>query len=124
MTIGDKVRRTGGRMRDGQLGTLVAHESGVGVQLDRGTGLGAETIILPYSEHEWTVIEREPIAMMMLARISYDADRALRVARGDYGAKEWIALQEQVRVAWAQGGPPRAETERRALYEAIKEALG
>lgn len=125
MNLGEKVRRTGGQGADGQLGVIVPYpEGGLGVQLDRGSNKGSEVLIVPWRPGEWTPAAKQPIPPMHLGRITYDADKALRVARGDYSPKEWPSLPEKTRIAWAQAGPPKDDEERWRLYAAIKGALG
>lgn len=108
-------------MRDGQLGRVVVMDDGkLGVRLDRGATVQIE----PYHPQVWHNEDAPPkLQMMQLARVAYEADRALRVARGEYGAKEWMSMREQDRLAWSQGGPPAADVERSRLHAAVVRAL-
>lgn len=118
---GQLVRRDGGVQRDGQRGKVVMLDDGtLGVQLDRGN----EKLIVPLRENnEWVPDQRRSFQPMQIARISYGADRELRIARGEYGAKDWMNMAERDRVAWMQAGPPRDDEERRALYLAVSACL-
>jgi len=111
------VRRNGGPVRDGQLGRLVVMDNGeFGVKLDR-----TEDLVVPFNENEWHREEKNRVQPMQLARICYEADRALRSARGEYGVAEWIGLSDRVRVGWCQGGVPAGmDAERQGLLRAIR----
>ncbi len=119
--IGQRVRRASGPVADGQIGFIVATpEGGVGVRLDRK----AEELVVRYNPTEWQTATENPLQPMQIARIAYEADRALRQARGEYGVTDWIAMKEGIRVEWLQGGgPPVKDAERRALYMGILRAL-
>jgi len=119
--IGQKVRRSGGKMADGQLGYIVEMDNGEpGVKLDRS----AEHLVVPYHPSEWRVESRTQFQPMQIARIAYDADRALRMSLGEYGVTEWPGLREQDRITWMQSGPPaKADENRKRLYAAIIGAL-
>ena len=123
LELGQKVRRVGGASRDGQRGHVVQmDEGGLGVQLDRA----AERLIVPLTERnatEWAPDTRSSLQPMQIARISYGADRELRVARGEYGAKDWQNMAERDRIAWMQAGAPKTDVDRRGLYEAIVATL-
>lgn len=123
LEIGQKVVRVGGPSRDGQRGHVVQmDDGGLGVQLDRA----AERLIVPLTERnrtEWAPDTRSSLQPMQMARVSYGADRELRIARGEYGVKEWMNLAERDRVAWMQAGAPASDADRRRLYLAITAAL-
>jgi hypothetical protein len=108
---------------DNQRGRVVQMDDGtLGVQLDRA----AEKLVVPLSERnptEWVPDLRSSLQPMQIARVSYGADRELRMARGEYGAKEWMNLGERDRLAWMQGGPSDKDPDRRALYLAIVKVL-
>lgn len=107
---------------DGQLGFVVEHEGQKMVRLDRGQRIGAEIRLVPYDENQWQPAPRDKLAAMGVARVAYDADRALRLARGQYGIPNWIDLRDQGR-SWLNGPPGDADDERKALYVAIKKVI-
>lgn len=115
--IGQRVRRT----NDGQLGFVCERTSedgrkGLGVRLDRKQ----QTIIEPWSEHRWIPEERARLTPLQVARIAYQADQALRSARGEYGVKDWTELKDEARHAWMvapDGGV--IDDERAGLYRAV-----
>lgn len=123
LEIGQAVRRKGGPGADGQRGHVIQMEDGrLGVQLDRV----AEKLVFPLDEnnHVWALETRSRLQPMQAARVAYAADRELRMARGEYGAKDWMSMSEPDRVAWMQRGAPGTDHDRRRLYELIKELLG
>lgn len=125
--VGTRVRRSGGAMRDGQIGWIIEHEGRPAVRLDRGPVRAGqappEHTIVPWNPVEWAPAVEPPIAPMQVARICYEADRQLRTTRGEYGVREWNSLREPDRIAWMQGGPPADDVQRRRLYTAIKAAV-
>lgn len=120
---GARVRRVGGG-GDHQIGHLVEMEDGAkGVKLDRGTGPTAESIVIPWRANQWEEVEEPRLQPMQVARCAYEADRALRIALGEYGVPEWQSLRENPRVDWLRNGPPKEDTTRRRLYAAVLGAL-
>lgn len=119
MQVGQRVRS----LNDGQIGYIVERPAseggGLGVRLDRR----AQTIVQPYSKHKWAVEERSPLTPIHIARVAYQADCALRSARGEFGLKDWPAMKEELRIAWIEGPPSGADDERRRLYAAVVGAL-
>lgn len=103
------------RRSDGQLGRLVEIEGRPMVRLDRP----GQELFEAYDERHWLPAEKRPIGPMQVKRVCYEADRALRHARGEYGVKQWEALPEHERIRM---GTP-ADPERGALWDAITEAL-
>ncbi len=94
--IGSRVRST----NDGQRGVVVQMEEtgGLGVRLDRR----GENRVVPYNAQQWEP-DREPtLTPIQVARVFYDADRALKIARGAYASTlpEWIGLRDEERRAW------------------------
>ncbi len=118
--IGQRMRRR----NDGQLGFVVERPAddggGLGIQLDRR----AEKIVFPYSTQLWAVDEGTRLTPSHVARIAYAADRELRMARGEYGVKEWTAVPEKERMSWMARLPAGADAERVKTYAAIRGALG
>jgi hypothetical protein len=123
LEVGQAVTRKRGPVGDGQRGHVIQMEDGrLGVQLDRV----AEKLVFPLDERgqEWILETVSRLQPMQAARVAYAADRELRMAHGEYGAKDWMSMSEPDRVAWMQRGAPVADNDRRALYEAIKLVLG
>lgn len=116
---------TAGKVRvrsknDGQLGYLVEMEDGrQGVKLDRGQ----QNIVVPYLEKRWEIAEEAKLQAMQIARCAYEADRALRIGRGEYATTTWDSLREPARVEWARNGPPEEDSQRARLFAAITGAL-
>lgn len=113
-------------LADGQLGFLVEQDGKQWVRLDRGTHVGAETRLVPYVKDQWKDDKGPKLPPMGLARVCYDADRALRLARGEYGVPEWIAVHSktpEAARAWMSGPPKAADPARHALYAAVRKAL-
>jgi hypothetical protein len=122
--IGQPVIRKNGAIRDGQRGFVVQmDDGGLGVKLDRA----AENLVFPLNERvpdEWVPDTRSRLQPMQLARVAYGADRELRIARGEYGAKDWMSMAERDRIGWMQAGPPLSDLDRRGLFDAILLTLG
>lgn len=94
-TPGRRVRST----NDGQLGFTVELESGgLGVRLDRR----GEQRIVPFVASQWREDLEPELTPIQRARVFYDADRALKVAKGAYSntIPEWISVPEDQRRAW------------------------
>lgn len=114
---GQRLRRA----IDGQLGFLIQEESGtLMVRLDRGPRYEQ---LIPYRRDEWVEDTRRELTSMQIARISYEADRALRIVFGEYGVKEWLALREPEQQRWAGRPQIGSDETRNRLYEAILKAL-
>lgn len=104
-------------VNDGQLGTVVQHEGRTMVRLDRGK----TEQHLPYVASMWMAVERQSLQPMQVARVCYEADRALRISRGTYGISDWQTLKQPDQIAWLN--PPSKGDERAELYAAIRKAL-
>ena len=111
---------------DGQIGFIVewtdprTGKPGLGVRLDRKQ----ENIVRPYHEGMWEVVVRPPLTPLQVARVAYQADCALRSARGEYSVKDWRDLKEDARISFVEGLPPGADEERKAVWAGVKEAVG
>lgn len=104
---------------DGQLGTVVHNDEGKPmVRLDRGK----QEILVPYLPSLWKPAERPKLSPMQVARVCYEADRAYRLARGEYGVAEWISLKQEKQREWLL--PPSKGDDRAKLYAAIRAVLG
>ena len=90
------------------------------VRLDRGPHMEQ---LIPYRTDEWVLDTKRDLTSMQIARIAYDADRALRTVFGEYGVKEWLALREQEHQKWAGKPPIGSDETRNRLYQAIVHAL-
>jgi hypothetical protein len=107
-------------LRDGQLGYLVETDEGaLAVRLDRK----AENRIVPFVAAEWTPDRETRLSPMQVARVAYEADRALRLVTGEYGVPDWISLKEQTRLVWSKGLPEGANEIRAAVYRAVLKVL-
>lgn len=114
------------RKSDGQLGFLVDIKGARAVRLDRGTHIMAESRVVPYDANDWEHDKGPRLSPLGVARVCYDADRALRLARGEYGITEWISLQSKspaAAQAWIEGPPADADEGRKKLFAAVVEAL-
>jgi hypothetical protein len=111
---------------DGQVGFLARDEQGQQVvRLDRPTGIGAENRTVPYKKNEWQEAPDDPLPPMGIARICYEADKALRHARGEYTIPDWQSIYDRpAGRAWMQGPPKDASDERKKLDAVIRKALG
>lgn len=120
---GARVRST----RDGQLGYVVQTEEGAGlaVRLDRKS----ETRLVPFNTRDWMPDEKPRLTPMQIARVAYEADRALRLVTGEYGLPDWVSLKEPVRLTWLKGLQIEASAIeesaaiRAALYRGILKVL-
>lgn len=115
MQVGDRVRSA----RDGQLGYLVETDGGLAVRLDRK----AETRVVPFVPREWLPDNEVRLQPMQIARVAFEADRALRTVTGEYGLADWVSLKEPARVAWLKGIPGGGSEIRQTLYRAILKVL-
>lgn len=115
MEIGQRVRST----RDGQLGKIVeSAEGGLAVRLDR-----REEMLVPYRPQTWVPDERAKFTAMQIARVAYEADRALRLVMGEYGVKDFVSLKDAERVATMKGPVAPDGSVRRLLFKAVSMAL-
>lgn len=115
-------------VKDGQLGYVVESDEGRGgmaVRLDRKN----ETRLVPYNARDWLPDERARLTAMQIARVAYDADRALRLVTGEYGLPDWVSLKEPTRIAWSKALQLEAHATdesaviRAALYRGILKVL-
>lgn len=108
-------------VNDGQLGFIVQDESGaLMVRLDRGP---RQEQLLPYRPSDWIEDTRRELSPMQVARVAYEADKALRTVGGEYGVKDWIGLREHEHQKWVSAPPLGDDQLRRALHAAIVAAL-
>lgn len=106
---------------DGQLGYLVEDGGGVRVRLDRPR----EEIYKRYDPHQWPDAEdTRDLSKMQIARITYEADRAYRLACGEAASvvKDWISMKDEERIQWLKRGramPPVRHNLRAAIEGVI-----
>lgn len=115
---GTRVKSTS----DGQIGYVVKTSSGLAIRLDRK----ANTIV-PYDLHRWVEMDEVSVTNMQMARVAYDADRALRQVQGEYKVPEWICLGESAKIDFMNKGPAIEEDghgeARLRLFVAVIKAL-
>jgi hypothetical protein len=90
------------------------------VRLDRGPH---REQVLPYRPNEWMDDTRRDLTAMQIARVAYEADKALRTVMGEYGVKDWIGLKEPEHHRWVSKPPLGTDETRAKLHTAIVEAL-
>ena len=103
-------------VREGQRGFMVERDGKQLIKLDRPN----EEILRPFREHEW-MLDREarPLNKHQIGKVSFEADKALCEALGEYdGSKrDWLSLTDEKRIRWIERGPPPGP--RKELYNAI-----
>jgi hypothetical protein len=105
------------RRSDGQLGYMVERHGREMIKLDR-----KHDEVEPFSTAKWEPVSADrPISKAQVARIAFDADRALckMLALHGEARKEWIGLSEQERIAWVSNGPPAEPPMRQEFYKLI-----
>lgn len=119
MQDGQRLRR----VTDGQVGFLVVDQETKrrSVRLDRGTRLGTDQSLVPYSEHAWEPDQEPRFAPEQIRRICYAADREYRITKGEYHVKAWVDLKDQERIGWKL--PADAHAARKRLFKAVERAL-
>lgn len=107
--------------QDGELGWVVDRGGVRYIQLNRPM----EEILRPWNGGaNWVPeVERRPINKAQLAKVCFEADRALCHALGivDQSKKEWASLTDIERIRWMEKGPKG--TERGAVWLAIHHVL-
>lgn len=109
------------RKTDHQLGWMVRREGKDCIRLDR-----AAQDLIEKLDGKWELHEnRRPLGIGNLAQICFEADKALCRFLGmqKEARANWVDLSDDMRIAWMRKGPVR-DPLRRALYVAIKAALG
>ena len=105
----------------GDYGWLVRREGKDVIKLDR-PGLDE---IRPFDVQDWRSREEvRPMSPGQLAKVMFDADKALCLALGlrDTAKIEWLSLKPEKRRAWIEVGPSEPPI-RAQLYAAIKNTL-
>lgn len=111
-------RRWYRRRTDGQLGYMVERHGREMIKLDRPKDDAVE----PFNSQLWEPTSSErPITRQQVARIAFDADRALckMLALHGEARKDWLDLSDPQRLAWIAEGPPANPPLRRAFYQHI-----
>jgi hypothetical protein len=78
---------------------------------------------VPYREAQWKEeVDYKPLTKFQIGQIAYECDLALRrIARvGPRDPKEWMALRDGERSGWTENGPPKADVERRMMWELVQ----
>lgn len=115
MNEGDTVTR----ITDGQRGIVVLQDGELLVQVDRG----ARRTFEPAISSAWRVdAERPALTKHQVGRIQWEALKALKEARGEYGVQDWRKLRDNDRLGFVERPP--VEREQRLVWEAIGMALG
>lgn len=102
----------------GQLGYMVERHGREMIKLDRP----AQDLVEPFNAGKWEPISSDrPVSRAQVARIAFEADRALcrMLALHGEARKEWLSLSDKDRIAWVANGPPADPPLRRALHAAI-----
>lgn len=98
----------------GHLGYLVQKDGRDYIQFDRV----GEPVLRHFKHEEWIAeAEPRPLSDIAIARIAYEADRALCRALGMPQTKDWLNLHDDERVSFLHNGPPSAV--RQGLWLAI-----
>lgn len=104
----------------GDKGFLVEVDGQQFIQYDRGAKVNER---VPYREGQWREeVDHKPLTKFQIGQLAYECDLALRrIARvGPRDPKEWLALRDGERSAWTENGPPKADTERRMMFELVQ----
>jgi hypothetical protein len=104
--------------RDGQLGYMVERHGREMIKLDRP----AQDLVEPFNSSMWEPVSADrPVTRQQVARIAFEADRALCRMLAIHGEsrKEWIGLSDKDRIAWVANGPPADPPIRRRFYEHV-----
>lgn len=89
---------------------------------------GGRVVWRPYHEQQWVSQDdasMRPISPAQLARIAFEADRALCMVTGHHkeGRATWDTLFEGDRASWIESGPQGVSEIRSELYRAIRSVL-
>lgn len=68
--------------------------------------------------------EHRPFTAFQLSEVAFAADAVLcrLVGLRELGARQWIGMKDEERIAWSENGPPSG-VERKKCYDAIMGAL-
>lgn len=78
---------------------LIDYRGRAVARLDRGVA-GFVDLQVVAADWEPDPVTRLELTETQVARITYEADRAMRMAAGEPGVKEWISLTDTFRAAW------------------------
>jgi hypothetical protein len=106
--------------KTGELAYLVTRDGRNMIRLNR-----PEEIVRGFLEADWIPeVEHRPITRAAVTALAYDADLKLCTLLGDFRKRPaWINLHEDVRVRWAQEGPPSKPPLRKDLFDSIMGTL-
>lgn len=105
----------------GDRGTVVEKNGLQFVRLDRGPSSPE----VPYRPLDWhEEVDNPPLSRHQLARVAFQADRQLLYFLGKYSKakRQWEALTDEEKIAWAKSGPATDET-RKKMFESIMSVL-
>jgi hypothetical protein len=111
----------------GDLGWLVRRENREAMKRDIA-GVDSYTLVRRDDKGEVIDWNREtppaPLNDYHVGMIAFVADNELQRHTGDVGrVKKWLDLKEEERSRWIRQGPPEGHDLRRAVWEAIRQAL-
>ena len=104
----------------GDKGFLVEVDGQEMIQYERGPSVNER---VPYREGQWREeVDYKPLTKFQIGQLAYECDLGLRrIARvGPRDPKEWMALRDGERAAWTENGPPKADTERRMMWDLVQ----
>lgn len=116
--------------REGTRGYLVTREGKRCIKLDRPQQSSEfSEVVQPFIEGNW-IPEREnrPCTRAGIARVAFEADKALCIAIGEHvlGRREWLNLKDEQRIDWMAGHkkpPAELKGSRRELYIDVMKRL-
>jgi hypothetical protein len=100
---------------------MVRREGKDCIRLDRPN----QEVVRPFREGEWSPVrEFRPLTRLQLVQVAYEADRKLCFFLGLHAEarREWNAMRENDRLAWADHGPGGGAG-RKELFRAIMAKL-
>lgn len=105
-------------VQTGDLGWKVKRDGVEKIKLDRAS----EDLIRPFRPGDWVPVhEHRPYTIAQVARIAFEADKALMSYQGGK-KKEWPSLKDEERIWWMEKGPKKNDMRAR-LYMAVFEAM-
>lgn len=99
-------------VQDGQLGWKVIRAGKTMIKLDRV----AQPIEMNYRETDWIAeTEHRPLTRWQIAKVAFEADKALCIALGDVAGskRQWLDLRDEARQRWIEKGPVGSTPEAR-----------
>lgn len=98
----------------GDLGYLVTRDGNPKIKYD----LNSQDRVVPFRQGEWIPEKRHaPLTVGGVARVAYEADKALCQALGIHGEHpDWLSLPEQKRIRFSTRGPSDGPEIRQRLW--------